>query len=207
MSPVLTRRVELEPRHGHPGLPGLDPEHELRVDEPLAAVVEPHRIHHVAERVVHARRDERVIVSVRIEVADARSPWTVILRVDGIGHFAKLPWTFLEEERVAPDARRAIAAERLGPLNRRLLLLSFGTNHLAHVGVHVGDENVQASVVVEVEDFDAHRPPRGPWEDITALPDEALAAGILVILIVPLHVQHIQIEPAVIVDVERARVA
>ena len=78
---------------------------------------------------------------------------------------------------------------------------------VAHVGVHVGDEDVQAAVVVEVEHLDAHRAPRRPREHLTALPDEALAAGVLVVLVVALHVQHVQIEPAVVVDVDRARVA
>ena len=86
-------------------------------------------------------------------------------------------------------------------------MLALGTNRLAHVGVHVGDENVQASVVVEVEHLDAHRAPGRPREHLTALPDEALAAGVLVVLVVAEHVEHIQIGPAVVIDVNHTRVA
>ena len=37
--------------------------------------------------------------------------------------------------------------------------LSRSGSRLAHVGMHVGDEDVETPVVVHVEHFDAHRPP------------------------------------------------
>ena len=40
-----------------------------------------------------------------------------------------------------------------------------------------------------------------------ALLDEALAADVLVVLVVALHVQHVEVRPAVVVDVDDARVA
>ena len=196
--------------HGvaRPPLRGSTPSDELGVDEPLPAVVELHRIDHVAFRVVHPGRDEDVVVAVGIEVADARSPRAVVLDVDGVGDLVEPAGTVLLEERVAPDARLAVAAEFDRPLHRRLhLARGVGADHVAHVGVHVGDEDVQAAVVVEVEDLDAHRAPRRPREDLAALLDEARAADVLVVLIVAQHVQHVQIGPAVVVHVDHARVA
>jgi hypothetical protein len=73
--------------------------------------------------------------------------------------------------------------------------------------VHVGHEDIEAAVVVEVEHLDAHGAPRRTWEHLAALPDEPLAAGVLVILVVALHVQDVEVEPAVVVDVDRAGVS
>ena len=96
-----------------------------------------------------------------------------------------------------------VAAERRRPLHVRLHFLALGADHLAHVRVHVGDEDVEPAVVVEVEHLDPHRAPRRPREHLAALLDEALAADVLVVLIVALHVQDVEIGPAVVVDVDR----
>ena len=48
---------------------------------------------------------------------------------------------------------------------------------------------------------DPHRAPGCPGEDFPALVDEAFAFLVLVVLVVPLHVEHVQVRPAVPVDV------
>ena len=90
MALVLARGVQLEPRRGEAAAARLDAEHELRVDEPLAAIVQLHRVDHVAFRIVHAGGDEDVVESVGVEIADARSPRTVVLDADRVGDFAVL---------------------------------------------------------------------------------------------------------------------
>jgi len=73
--------------------------------------------------------------------------------------------------------------------------------------VHVGNEDIQAAVVIEVEYLDTHRAPRRLWKDRAALFHEALAADVFVVLIVTEHIQQEQIRPSVFVDVDDARVA
>src|SRR6185295_7683049 len=74
---VLARGVELEPGRGDAAASRLDAEHEFRVDERLAMVVQLHRVDLVALGIVHPRRDERIVEAVGVEVANARSPRTV----------------------------------------------------------------------------------------------------------------------------------
>ena len=102
--------------------------------------------------------------------------------------------------RAAEQLRRA--AERA-----RLLLLASGANVLAHVRVHVGDEEIGPAVVVVVEELDPHRAPGRPREVLRGLVDERLAAGVLEIVVVPLHVEDVEIGPAVAVQVGDAGVA
>src|SRR5439155_11808779 len=54
----------------------------------------------------------------------------------------------------------------------------------------------------EIEDLDAHRAPRRPGKDLPALRDEAFPFDVLVVLVIALHVQHVEIDPAVFVDID-----
>ena len=73
--------------------------------------------------------------------------------------------------------------------------------------MHVGDEDVELAIVVEVEHLDAHRSPRRLWKQRAALLDEPLAALVLVVLVVAEHVQDVEIGPAVVVGIDNRRVA
>ena len=58
-----------------------------------------------------------------------------------------------------------------------------------------------------VEGLDAHRPPRRPGKHRAASFLEVFAADVLVGTVVALHVQHVEIGPAVTVHIDRARIA
>ncbi len=199
--------VELEPRRHDTPLPRLDAEAELGVDEAPAAIVELDGIDHVALGIIHPGRNEHVVEPVGVEVADARAPRAVALGVDRVGGLAVGAAGLAAEERVAPDAGPAVAAERHRPLHRRFHPLALRRDGLAHVGVHVGDEDVEAAVVVEVEDLDAHGAPRRSREHLPAPADEPRAVDVLVILIVAEHVEHVEIGPAIGIDVDHAGIA
>ena len=67
---------------------------------------------------------------------------------------------------------------------------------LAHVGVHVRDEEVKALVIVEIEDLDAHGAPGGLGKHLAAAIDEAFALVVFVVGVMALHVEDIEIKPA-----------
>ena len=97
-------------------------------------------------------------------------------------------------------------------LRSQLRLLQLGNvvlKRLAvhHVGVHVGDQDVHGTVVVVVEHADAHGAERRARKQLAAAADETLPGDVLVVLVVPLHVEHVEVHPAVPVDVERMGVA
>ena len=92
-------------------------------------------------------------------------------------------------------------------MDRRLVLLVIRRQHVEHVRVHVGDEEIRQAVVVEVEELDPHRAPRRSREALGRLVDEAAAAVVLEVVSVPLHVEHEHVRPAVAVHVGDARVA
>ncbi len=204
---VATGGVELEPGRRQAARARFDAEQELGVDEPLAAVVQLDGVRGIPERKVHRRRDEHVVEAVGVEIADARAPRPVVLGVERLRGFAELVRSFADEQRVAPDAGAAVAAERFRPRHRGLHVLVLVADDRAHVRVHVGDEDVEAPVAVHVEYLDAHRAPRRAREHLAALAHEPLALLVLVVLVVALHVEHVQIEPAVFVDVDGRGIA
>ena len=77
------------------------------------------------------------------------------IRADVVGHLPEPARSFFEEEAVAPDARLPGAAKRHRPLHRGLELLLLGRDRLAHVRVHVGDEDVEPPVVIIIEQGDS----------------------------------------------------
>ena len=171
MALVLAGRVELEPRRRDAALARLDAEHELRVGEPLPAIVQLHRVDHVAVR--DSSCPEAMKTSSKPSALDRRrsAPRGSSSRRRCASETSwNVSGPVLLEERVAPDARAAVAAERLRPLHRRTSSARAPEPIIvAHVGVHVGDEDVQPAVVVEVEHLDAHRAPGRPREDLAAL--------------------------------------
>ena len=77
---------------------------------------------------------------------------------------------------------------------------------LPHVRVHVGEIEVQAPVVLEVEDLDSHGSPRRGGKQLPALLHESPAFDVLEVLVVALHVGQIQVGPSVVVGIERTGV-
>src|SRR5205807_937407 len=84
-----------------------------------------------------------------------------------------------------PEHEIAGAREQLNvrQMTGRLRLLERRTDLLHHVGMHIGDEDVHAPVVVEVEELDAHRTERRSWKILARLIDEALAADVLIVVL------------------------
>ena len=71
--------------------PRLDPEQELRIREPLAAVVQEHGVDAVAEGEPHPGGDEDVVPAVGVDVADAQPPGPVVLGPQAVGDLLELP--------------------------------------------------------------------------------------------------------------------
>src|SRR2546423_552147 len=132
---ILLQAIELEPWRVRPAAAArLDAERELRVDELAAAVVQQQRVDAVAMRIIHARGDEDVIPAVRIDVADARSPWPVSFRAGAIGDLLEPAAAGVMEQRVAENERVRRAAENLiRRRDRRLLLLEIRRQRLEYV--------------------------------------------------------------------------
>ena len=97
----------------------------------------------------------------------------------------------------------------LGPQLRLLQLGDVFLKRLSihHVGVHVGDEDVHGAVVVVVEHADAHGAEGRARKQLAAAADEALPGDVLPVLVVALHVEHVEVRPAVLVEVEGMGVA
>ena len=84
-----------------------------------------------------------------------------------------------------------------------LLSLVFGPQFARHVGVHVGDEQIELAVAVPVEYFDAHRAPRRGRKDLTPAVLETPGPKVVPNLVVSLHRGHVQVWTPVAVVVER----
>ena len=157
---------------------------------------------------------EEIFVAVRVEVADAEPPWPVVLDVERVGNLGEAAAAVVVIQGIAPHVV-AVGSQRLRRrtmLRPQLRLLQLGNVFLKrlaihHVGVHVGHEDVHGTVVVVVEHADAHGAEGRTRKQLAAAADEALPAAVLVVLVVPLHVEHVEVHPAVPVDVERMGVA
>src|SRR2546425_1007659 len=142
----------------------------------------------------------------RSKIADDRDPSdpqiTALSRTPNFSQY----W-FPRSGPVQSSVNQGLAELRFRPLHARLELLAGRADVLAHVRVHVGQHDVEVTVVVVVERLDAHRSPRRPGKHGSAPLLEILAADVLVVLVVALHVEHVEIGPPVPVDVDRARIA
>src|SRR5437762_9002385 len=73
--PVRPGTVEGEPFPSQPAVPArLNAEQEFTVEEAFSPFVQQDRVNRVAEWVPHAGGDKNILITVRIEVADADSP-------------------------------------------------------------------------------------------------------------------------------------
>ena len=144
---------------------GLDAQEELRVEKLLSAIVQQQGIDAVAERKVHARRDEDVVPTVGVQIADARSPGPVVLHAHTVRNFLEFIGAEIVIERVAENKTALWPHQELFRLRfRRLLLFVRRADVRPHVRVHVGDEQVHTAVVVVVEKLHPHGAPRRFWE-------------------------------------------
>ena len=206
--PVLPRGIEHKPRlGGAPAATRLHPQDEFAILKSHPAVVEEETVHAVTEWEVHAGGDEDIHEAVRVQISRTQSPRPVVLRADLVGNLFEFPPSRAPEERVAVDAHATTAQHLFVPEHFAFQFFAVGADFLAHVGVHVGDVDILVTVVVEVEDLDPHRAPRGLWENLAALHYELLPAHVLIELIVALHGEHIEVGPAVLVVVEGGRIA
>src|SRR5208283_2511040 len=80
------RTVDLEPRRVQL-LAGFDPQHEFRVQELLAVVIQKQGVYAVAVGITHARGNVDVLPAVRVEIADTRSPRPIGFQSQAIGDF------------------------------------------------------------------------------------------------------------------------
>ena len=200
--------IDREPVLGSaPAAPRFDSENEFGIAELFPAVVEQHAVDAVAERVVHARGDEGVFESIRIEVTAAQSPRPVVLRPDALGDIDETSATDVAEKCIAEQAGSIGLEKLLGPVHDRWVFLLVWLRPAAHIGVHVGDEQVHVAIVVEVDHLDAHRAPGRFRKALAALLLEAFAPDVLVVLIVALHREHVEVGPLVAVAIDRAGVA
>src|SRR2546421_474378 len=73
--------------------------------------------------------------------------------------------------------------------------------------MHVGDEEVEATVSVEVERLHPHRAPGGPGKVPPRGVAKPLAAFVEPEVVLPLHVEDVEVGPTVVVHVDHRRVA
>ena len=206
---VLAVTVQFEPGSGGTvPAPGLHAQNELAVPKGLSPVVEQDGIDPVTKWIVHARRDEGVDVAVGVQISGAEPPGPVVLGPDLVGDFPESALTLVEIERIPVDALLARNGQaRRSPSHLRLELLEEGSDVFAHVRMHVGQKDIHAPVVVEIEDLDPHRAPGGRGKQLPALLDELPALDVLVVLVVALHVQDVEVGPPIPVDVDGIGVA
>src|SRR4030095_15923071 len=76
-----------------------------------------------------------------------------------------------------------------------------------HVGMHVRHEQVEPPVLVVVEGFYPHGAPRGLWKQGRSLVDEPFSALVFIVMIVPLHIQDVEIGKVVFVEIDDGSIA
>src|SRR2546423_3258285 len=100
----------------------LDPEGELRVNEPRSRLVQQQAVARVTERITHPGRNENIGKTIGVEVADARSPWPPGFRACLFRDFRKLAAAEVLPQRVAEDVIRRALQVFFGPLDFAKLL-------------------------------------------------------------------------------------
>src|SRR5580700_9508558 len=105
-------------------------------------------------------------------------------------------------EGISPDGI-GLSALNVGisPGDVGLLLLVFRARFIAHVRVHVNDEEIHKAVVVVVEKFDSHGAPRSYWEILVRFLNKLLATLVFIVVAVSLHVEEEDVGPAVAIKV------
>src|SRR5690606_16786271 len=63
------------------------------------------------------------------------------------------------------------------------------------------------TVVVDVKMFHAHRSPGRSWKMLGRAPDELLTLDVLVVLIIPLHIQDVEVRPSIAIAIHRRGIA
>src|SRR5262249_5721960 len=208
----------------------LDAEVGGVVGEGAVAVVHQEGVGPVVEGVAHAGGKEDVLEAIVVEVAGYDTPRPPRFRPRPVRHLLELACGPRLEQRV-PKQHLVIAdlecrcGTLLNPRGRRValgsrpydvgVLLLQVPAHLAriafgnqpHVGVHVGDHEVKASIVVEVEGLGANGAPGGLAQRRPGDIGEGAIAVVLVQLAGPKHVGHEQVELAILVVVEDGDVA
>ena len=190
--------------------PRLDTENELAVQEARAQVVQQHRIDAVPEGKAHAGADKEIVEAIGVEIADAQAPGPVVLHTQGVGDLSESAFPQVLVESIAEDVVGAALQVFVGPGHHGLELLFLGQDFAAHVRVHVAQHQVHTTVVVEVEELDSHGAPRRAWKMLRAAIDKATTTlGLLAdpIVVVTLHVEHIELRVAVAIEIDERGIA
>ena len=207
MFTVRSGAIEREPGFGGPVTAArFDPQDKLAVEEFFTPFVQQQRINPVAKGVIHTRGDKHVFITVGIEVADAQAPRPVIFHPDLIRDLDKSSLFRLAIEGVAVDTAPLAQEEILAVLHIGFQFLLLRPDGLAHIRVHIGKDHVHATVVISVKDLDPHRAPRRARKDLAAFVAEVFALHIFVVVVMPLHIQHIEVEPTIFVGVQGTRI-
>src|SRR4030095_16010452 len=158
-------------------------------------------------------------VAIGIDIGHAHSPGPESFGASLIRYFGEMTLALVQKEGVAEDIVGSALQNGVCPFRRTpcFTLPPFkgaaqvgrGSSHFAlgHVRVHVRDEQIRPSVLVEIEEFDTHRAPRSLWEHAGGFIDKPLSLLVLVIVVVALHIQHVQVWKAVLIQVGTGRVA
>ena len=104
--------------------------------------------------------------------------------------------------------------ENLGPLQKICGRADLGFQLLAlrwevfeHIGVHIGEKQVHASVIVKIKELDSHGAIWSRRKILFRLVHEPLAAGIFVVVTGTLHVEDEEVRVPVSVQVGEAGVS
>ena len=203
--------VAFKPRHHQlPLRPRLDPQHKLRVHKPLPPIVQQHVVGMVPVLQIHARGHKDVGEAVGVEISRADPPRPIGLGVRLVRTIDKHTPRIPRQQRIPQDHVPRIHRPQVRgghPVQRGLAaFLRQPLQILPHVHMHAGHQQVGQAVVVVIERLDPHPAPRDPRKVLARLPLETPPPLVLVIHVAPLHVQHIQVNPAIVIRVQGRRV-
>ena len=161
---------------------------------------------------VHPRGDEDVVPAVGVEVVDARPPRPIGLHADRVRDLLEAAAAAVREQRVAENelglpVGKKVRGRRAGIGLAGLGRPVAGRDVDPHVGVHVGDQEVDVPVAVEVEGLDAHRTPGCLGEVFAGRVAKPFSALVEPQVVLTLHVQDVQVGQPVVVHVDHGGVA
>jgi len=95
----------------------------------------------------------------------------------------------------------------LVPGNLRFEFFIFWAGLGTHVGMHVGDKQIRAAIVVKIKELDSHRAPRGLGEVLVGFFYKFFTSQVFVVMAASLHVQKENARPAFAVQVSKTRLS
>ena len=193
----------------------LHSKEKLGADKPAAAVVQEQAVDCVAERKPHSSGDEKVLITVGIEIPGADPPRPESLGTQLLRALLVVVPAVLKEG-ISEDIAGGGAGQHVGELGGAPCVALCPLDHgvephgqppllFGHVRMHVGDKEIHPTIVVVVEELYPHRPPGGARKELGGAGKKPLPSVVEVHLVLPLHVGKIQVGESVLVEVgERA---